>query len=138
MKAEEFSRKLKLALKEKGMTQGELCEVIDISMGGLKAAIDNDTLRIKTIRDLSQTLNKPMSYFIEELEFEQSLKPEGYLRRMVDDVVKEAKEWRMKYYQAQEQIANFLKVSRYNASCGLSLFLFRLSTNLLTLQAFSL
>ena len=122
MNPEEFSRKLKDALRSKNMTQGQLCETIDMSMNGLKSSIDNDTLRIKTIREISKALDKPLSYFIEELEFEQSLKPEGYLKRMVDDVVKEAQEWRLKYYQAQEQIANFLKVSKYFASCGIRLF----------------
>ena len=122
MNPEEFSRKLKDALRSKNITQGQLCEKIDMSMNGLKSSIDNDTLRIKTIREISKALDKPLSYFIEELEIEQTLKPDGYLKRMVDDVVKEAQDWRIKYYQAQEQIANFLIVSRYNASCGLRLF----------------
>jgi ribosome-binding protein aMBF1 (putative translation factor) len=36
-----FAEKLKKALKEKGMTQVELCEKIGMSQGGIKRMIDS-------------------------------------------------------------------------------------------------
>lgn len=106
-----FSEKLKKLLKERSMTQGQLCEKIGVTQDGLKKMIDNDTMKVKTLEQICEVLDVQVSYFI-ELE----IKPEGFWERMLNDMADEIKTLKMRAYRAEDQlnklgIGNFKYVS---------------------------
>lgn len=117
----EFPEKLKKALKAKKMTKGALCNEIGMTLDGFKAMEDNETIKVKTLEKICEVLDVDISYFL-DIEIEPT-KSEGYLRRFIDDVVKESNEWRMKYYQLYEQTLNFNLVSK-SATCWQKYFFF--------------
>ena len=132
-----FSEKLKRALRERGITQEELCQhpKINMTSTGFGRTVKNDNLTIVQLENICEILNLEMDYF---LEIKLS-KPEGAWKRMISELSNELNDVKIKLYQIQESGVNFLKVSRYNASCGRYPFFYASSsTNLLTLQAFSL
>lgn len=108
---ENFSEKLKQALREKNMTQGELCEKIGMTANGLKKMIDNGTTRVDTLEDICRVLDVPISRFIEV-----KVKPESFWQTMIDDLMTEIKDLRLKNYQAKEVLKqngiNFHSVSK--------------------------
>lgn len=108
---ENFAEKLKKALKEKGLTQGELCEKIGMTPGGLKRMIDHNTTRVDTLQHICKELNIPITYFIEV-----EIKPEGFWKKMIQDMSDEMNNLRMRAYRAEEIVSkhglgNFRNVS---------------------------
>ena len=52
----DFSDKLKKRLKERGMTQGELCEKIEITPTGLITSIKNNNLKVDTLENIYEII----------------------------------------------------------------------------------
>lgn len=115
-----FSEKLKKALKDKGMTQEELCNHPKIRMTstGFGRTVKNGNLTITQLEDICEILDVEMDYF---LELKLS-KPEGAWKRMINELSSELNDVKIKLYQMQESSVNFLRVSKYFASCGICFF----------------
>lgn len=113
-----FSEKLKKALKDRGMTQAELCDKIGMSQGGIKRMLDTGSTRVDTLEEICKVLDLPLTYFL-EIE----VKPVGFWQRLLDDYAQEALEWRKKFYELEEKMAqvNFNWVSK--SERGLEYFL---------------
>ncbi|MDI9858019.1 helix-turn-helix domain-containing protein [Flectobacillus roseus] len=107
-----FAEKLKKALKEKGMTQVELCEKIGMSQGGIKRMIDSGSTRVDTLEKICDILGVPITYF---LDVETKEEPVGFWKRLVEEATTEAQNWKIRAYQLEEQLSksgNFKYVSR--------------------------
>jgi len=105
-----FQEKLKKALKSKGMTQGQLCEKIEMSMDGFKRMIDNDNVKVKTLEQICEILEVDIDYF---LDIPVKPTPVGFWKRLVDEATAEAQKWKIRAYELEEQmgIGNFNHVS---------------------------
>lgn len=106
----DFSNKLKTRLKERGMTQGELCEKIEMTPQGLNNMIKSDSIKVRTIEDICHVLDIDLSYFIEV-----ESKPNGIWKRLLDEANSEAQRWKMRAFELEEKfgVGNFHKLSRY-------------------------
>lgn len=105
-----FSEKLKKLLKEKSITQGQLCEKIGMSQDGLKKMIDNESIKVKTLESICDTLDVPLTYFLDV-----EVKPEGFWKKLVEDTMEELSQWKIRAYKAESQLTqsgNFKYVSR--------------------------
>ncbi len=107
--------KLKNALKEKHMTQGDLCNKLGITQNGLRKMIDNNSMKIETLEQICKILELPMSYF---LDIDIQNRPDSFWKRMVTDMNDEIANWRLRAYKAEELLKqngiNFHSVSK----CG--------------------
>ncbi len=117
---ENFAEKLKKALKDKGMTQGELCEKIGMTPNGLKKMIDLGTTRVDTLESICKVLDVPITYFL-DIEIPKPA-PVGLWKRLVDEATEEAKKWKYRAYELEEQlgVGNFsLRIGLVNnINCG--------------------
>ncbi|NBA78904.1 helix-turn-helix domain-containing protein [Emticicia sp. ODNR4P] len=107
-----FAEKLKKALKEKGMTQVELCEKIGMSQGGIKRMIDSGSTRVDTLEKICEILGVQITYF---LDVETKEEPVGFWKRLVEEATTEAQNWKIRAYQLEEQLSksgNFKYVGR--------------------------
>ena len=69
-----FSEKLKNALKQRKMTKGRLCELLDISINGIKEMEDRNNMKVETLEEICKILELPLTYFL-DVEVKPS---EGY------------------------------------------------------------
>ena len=80
MNNELIGRKIRMAREEKGMTQEELAEKMDLSVSFIcQAECGKKKFNIKRIVELSNILEKPVNYFIEGYE----IKNNGTLNEIV-------------------------------------------------------
>lgn len=68
-----------------------------MTANGLKKMIDHNTTRVDTLEAICKELNVPITYFI-EVEIE----PEGFWKRMINELSEEVKNLRMRAYRAEE------------------------------------
>ncbi len=103
-----FNEKIKKALKEKHMTQGKLCKELGITDAGFIRMIEADSIKVKTLEQICDILELPLSYFLDI-----DSKPTGLWKRLVDEATEEAKKWKFRAYELEEQmgIGNFHNVS---------------------------
>lgn len=105
----DFRLKLKKILKERGVSQMQLCKEIEMTEQGFINSSKNDNLTICKLEHICKYLNVPMSYFLEIEE-----KPVGYWKKLIEDISRESNDWRMRCYQLEEKIStNFHTLSRY-------------------------
>ena len=106
----DFSDKLKTRLKERGMTQGELCDRIGMTAQGLRKSIEHNSLQVATVENISKVLEVNPGYFI-DIE----IKPSGMWQRLLDEANSEAQRWKMRAFELEEKmnVGNFLGLSRY-------------------------
>lgn len=107
----DFSDKLKKRLKEIGMTQGVLCEKIDVTPTGLINSIKNNNLKVETLEKICEIINVEPDYFL-DVKPKQS----GAIMMMVDDLKKELDKYKMLYFEAvnEKMTGNFQKLSKYS------------------------
>ena len=119
---ENFSEKLNSALKEKGMNKSQLCLQIGMTLNGLNKSIENNTMKIETLELICKILDVPISQFL-DIRF----KPEGFWQTMIDDLMNEIKDLRLKNYQAKEMLKqngiNFHNVSKQGGVLPRPIFL---------------
>ncbi len=111
-----FTEKLKKALKEKGISQKELAQRIEMSESGLIKMMNNNTIQVETLETICGILDVPITYFL-DIE----IKPVGFWRRLLDEANQEAQNWKLRAYQLEEQLSqqpNFKYVSRRQGVLG--------------------
>jgi transcriptional regulator with XRE-family HTH domain len=116
-----FSDKLRTALKAKGMTQGELCNHPRIKMTstGFGRSVKNENLTIKQLIAISEILEVPKSYFLEDGEGQYETKnnnEESYLvifnKKLNEDNYKLQQDFHRALAFIKSHGLNFLQVSR--------------------------
>ena len=116
-----FSDKLRTALKAKGMTQGELCNHprIQMTSTGFGRSVKNENLTIKQLIAISEILDVPKSYFLEDRDGQYEMKSnneENYLVLLNKKLNEENYKLQQDFHRALAFIKsnglNFLQVSR--------------------------
>ena len=117
-----FSEKLKNALKQRKMTKGRLCELLDISINGIKEMEDRNNMKVETLEEICKILELPLTYFL-DVEVKPS---EGYWGEVIDSISKEKNYWQIQAHKAKTILegkgVNFHSVSKRIASCGVFFF----------------
>ena len=106
----DFSDKLKKRLKERGMTQGELCErMTKMTPAGLINMIKEDSIKVRVLEEICAILEVPMDYFIEV-----ESKPTGAWQKAIDTAYDDLKKTRLMLFQYQEKfgVLNFNWLSK--------------------------
>ena len=111
-----FSEKFKTALRQKGMTQGNLCERIGMTQDGIKKMIENETIKVKTLEQICEVLEVPITYFL-DVEPEK-VEPVGFWKKMMKDMSEEMDKLRIRAYSAEEQLSN-LRAGNFSLRIGL-------------------
>ena len=81
--------KLKKRLKERHLTQQELCQEIKMTPNGLRLAIERKTLSIGTLDAISEKLGVPIRYWFEDNEVSMDSAVSMVFRALESVVVKE-------------------------------------------------
>ena len=110
-----FNEKLKKALKDKGISQKQLVGMIGMTEGGFISMLNNNSIKVETLEKICETLDIPITYFLDI-----QVEPEGFWKRMINELSEEVKNLRMRAYRAEEVlqkhgIGNFNCVSKSTA-----------------------
>lgn len=69
--------KIKILLEEKRLTINELCEKIEITDMGFRKMFSNESLKVSTLKKISEVLEVPVTYFFGEESSESKVSSVG-------------------------------------------------------------
>jgi transcriptional regulator with XRE-family HTH domain len=78
--------KIKRLLSEKGMTQNELCEKLEISPNGFKKMMDKGSVKSSTLENLAKILDVSIEFLLDEKQQKTNDKTIEALERYIDEL----------------------------------------------------
>ena len=102
---ENLPERIKKALFDKGWSQKKLCGEIEITENGFKSMLETGSMKISTLQRISEAMDIPLSFFLDETPTKNTSNPSQYLLDKLNDIELMFKEFREQITVKDQQIA---------------------------------